>query len=141
MRSSLRDALVNRLQTYDRVVEVGIGRATDVAAELAEHGVDVVAVDVSDVPVPDGVRFVRDDVVARADASELGPYDGVDALYALNFPVELHAPTARVARRAGADFLFTTLGYDEPSIPVRRESIPGDTLYVAEEGPGTRRRR
>ncbi|KAB1192514.1 hypothetical protein GJR96_03300 [Haloferax sp. MBLA0076] len=124
---------------YERVVEVGIGRASDVAAVLAERGVDVVAIDVYDVPVPDGVRFVRDDVVARADAPTLGPYEGVDAIYALNFPVELHKPAARVARRAGAEFCFTTLGYDEPSIPVRRVSIPGDTLYIADDGPGARR--
>ncbi|KTG29714.1 UPF0146 family protein [Haloferax profundi] len=139
MRDSLRDALVTRLDGYERVVEVGIGRASAVAAELAERGVSVVAVDVYDVPVPEGVRFVRDDVVARADAPELGPYEGADAIYALNVPVELHAPTARVARRADADFLFTTLGYDEPSIPVRRVSLPGDTLYVADDGPGARR--
>ncbi|WP_191967149.1 MULTISPECIES: UPF0146 family protein [Haloferax] len=138
MRDFLRDALVTRLREYDRVVEVGVGRASSVAAELAAHGVDVTAVDVYDVPVPEGVRFVRDDVVARADDPELGPYEGVDAIYALNIPVELHAPTARVARRAGAEFLFTTLGFDEPSIPVRRESIPGDTLYVADDAPGPR---
>ncbi|KAB1186766.1 MULTISPECIES: UPF0146 family protein [Haloferax] len=139
MRGSLRDALVTRLTGYDRVVEVGIGRETDVAAELAARGVDVVAVDVYDVPVPDGVRFVRDDVVARSDAPDLGPYEGVDAVYALNFPVELHSSAAKVARRAGAAFCFTTLGYDEPSIPVRRESLPGDTVFVAEDGPGSRR--
>ncbi len=138
VRDSLRDALVTRLQAYERVVEVGIGQASDVAGELARRGVDVVAVDVYDVSVPEGVRFVRDDVVARADAPTLGPYEGADAIYALNLPVELHRPTARVARRASADFLFTTLGYDEPSIPVRRESIPGDTVYVADDGPGTR---
>jgi uncharacterized UPF0146 family protein len=135
----LRDDLVSRLLSYDRVVEVGIGRASGVAAELADYGVAVVATDVYDVPVPDGVQFVRDDVVTRADAADLGPYEGVDAIYGLNFPVELHRPTARLARRVGAEFLFTTLGYDEPSIPVRRVSLPGDTLYVAEDGPGRRR--
>lgn len=140
VRDSLLDALVTRLHAYERVAEVGIGQASAVADELARRGVDVVAVDVYDVPVPEGVRFVRDDVVARADAPTLGPYEGVDALYALNLPVELHRPTARVARRAGVDFLFTTLGYDEPSIPVRRESIPGDTVYIAEDGPSDRRR-
>ena len=139
VKNSLRDALVTRLQRYERVVEVGIGRSSAVAAALADAGVDVVAVDIYDVPVPEGVRFVRDDVVARADAPVLGPYEGADAIYALNLPVELHRPTARVAHRAGAAFLFTTLGYDEPSIPVRRESIPGDTLYVADDGPGARR--
>ncbi|UVE51567.1 hypothetical protein KU306_06735 [Haloferax larsenii] len=146
MRDSLRDTIVARLSEYERVVEVGIGRQSAVASGLADHGVDVVAVDVYDVPVPEGVVFVRDDVVARADVAtrgddaSLGPYEGVEAVYALNLPVELHRPTARVARRAGADFLFTTLGYDEPSIPVRRESLAEDTLFVATDAPGSRRR-
>ncbi|EMA02595.1 hypothetical protein E6P09_05050 [Haloferax mediterranei ATCC 33500] len=125
---------------YERVVEVGIGRKPAVAAELAEHGVEVVAVDVHDFPVPEDVQFVHDDVFARVDSSEPGPYEAVDAIYALNIPVELHRPTARIARRVGADFLFTTLGYDEPSIPVSRESLPGDTLFVADDSARDRGR-
>ncbi|ELZ94848.1 hypothetical protein C440_07227 [Haloferax mucosum ATCC BAA-1512] len=117
------------------MVEVGIGRESAVAAELAERGVEVVAIDVHEFPVPDGVRFVRDDVFAREELSNPGPYEDADAIYALNIPVELHRPTAHVARRVGADFLFTTLGYDEPSIPVSREALPGDTLYVADGNP------
>ncbi|WP_396610750.1 UPF0146 family protein [Haloferax sp. S1W] len=139
MRNSLCNALVDRLSEYERVVEVGIGRQPGVAAGLAEQGVDVVAVDVYEVSIQEDIEFVRDDVVARADANDLGPYAGVDAIYALNLPIELHRSAARVARRAGAEFLFTTLGYDEPSIPVRREPLAEDTLFVATDVPRGRR--
>ncbi|MFC6990121.1 UPF0146 family protein [Haloplanus sp. GCM10025708] len=121
-----------RLARYERLVEVGVGRRPGVAAALADAGKSVTATDVVERPVPDGVRFVRDGVVER---SERGPRDvyRVDAIYALNLPPELHRPTLEVARDADADFLFTTLGYDQPAIPVGRETHGDETLFVARE--------
>jgi len=130
-----RTELAARLATYDRLVEVGIGRRPEVAAALVDADCEVTATDVFDPPVPDGVRFVRDDVVARRDALDGdhpgGPYDA-DAVYGLNLPAELQRPARDVAHAAGADFLFTTLGFEEPVIPVDRETVGGETLYVAE---------
>ncbi|WP_101295350.1 UPF0146 family protein [Halegenticoccus soli] len=131
MTNATREALAARLGRYDRLVEVGIGRRPDVAGALAAAGKAVTATDVHDREVPAGVRFVRDDVVARSEQDDPGPLYYVDAVYALNLPPELHRPTRRVARAAGADFLFTTLGYDEPAIPVRRETVGRETLFVA----------
>ncbi|WP_435361065.1 UPF0146 family protein [Haloarchaeobius sp. DFWS5] len=125
-------ALVDRLAVFERVVEVGIGHRTDVAAELAERGVTVTATDVHPRDVPGAIHFVQDDVTAPTPSV----YADVGAVYALNQPPELHQPTAAVARRAGAQFLFTTLGGDQPAIPVTRETIPGDTVFVASDGPG-----
>ena len=129
-----RTELAARLATYDRLVEVGIGRRPEVAAALVAAGCDVTATDVFDAPVPDGVRFVRDDVVARRDALDGdppgAPYDA-DAVYGLNLPAELQSPARDVARAADADFLFTTLGFEEPAVPVRRETAGTETLYVA----------
>ncbi|WP_129114454.1 UPF0146 family protein [Halegenticoccus tardaugens] len=140
--TATRDALAARLARYDRLVEVGVGRRPDVAAALAAAGKSVTATDVYDRPVPDGVRFVRDDVVARSEREDPGERYRVDAVYALNLPPELHRPTRRVARAAGADFLFTTLGHDEPTVPVRREAVGRETLFVALDGrSGNRRRR
>ncbi|GAB6860464.1 UPF0146 family protein [Haloplanus litoreus] len=129
-----RSALVDRLATYDRLVEVGIGRRPEVATALVDAGCAVTATDVFDAPVPDGVDFVRDDVVARADALDgEGPGDPyrVDAVYGLNLPAELQRSARDVAGAAGADFLFTTLGFEEPTVPVDRESVGRETLYVA----------
>ena len=132
--SAPRTELATRLVTYDRLVEVGIGRRPEVAAALVDAGCDVTAIDVFDAPVPDGVRFVRDDVIARRDALDGHPgepYDA-DAIYGLNLPAELQSPARDVAYAAGADFLFTTLGFEEPVVPVARETVGAETLYVAE---------
>ncbi len=112
---------------YERVVEVGIGRRTDLAAALAQRGIVVTATDVYDREVPDGVRFVRDDVVDP----DRGVYADADAIYARNLPPELHRPALDVARAVDADFLFTTLGGDQPAVPVERTTIREGTLYVA----------
>jgi len=128
-----RTELAARLADYDRLVEVGIGRRPEVAAALVDAGCEVTATDVFDAPVPDGVRFVRDDVVARRDGLDGRPGDpyDVDAVYGLNLPAELQAPARDVAAAAGADCCFTTLGFEEPVIAVDRETVGGETLYVA----------
>lgn len=130
MRPATRDALVARLGRHDRLVEVGIGNRPDVAAALVDRA-SVTATDVHDRPVPEGVRFVRDDVTAP----DVSVYRDADALYALNLPPELHRPTWDLARRCGAAFLFTTLGGDGPAIPVDREPLPGDVLFSARQTP------
>ena len=129
--------LIDRLSPYDRVVEVGIGRRVDVATALADRGVHVTATDVHERTVPAGVRFVRDDVVEP----ELAVYADADAIYAVNLPPELHRPALDVAREVDADLLFTTLGGDEPTVPIEREPLATETLYVSAGGvdrPGCR---
>jgi uncharacterized UPF0146 family protein len=71
-----------------------------------------------------------DDVVARAAGAPGTLYD-VDAVYALNLPPELHRPARDVAHAAGAECCFTTLGGDQPAVPVERVTLPRETLYVA----------
>ena len=121
------DALIAFLAGYERVVEVGIGRRTDLARALAERGVSVTATDVYDRDVPDGVTFVRDDIVDYDPSI----YADADAIYARNLPPELHRPALEVARDADAAFLFTTLGGDQPAVPVERKTVATGTLYVA----------
>ncbi len=110
-------------------MEVGIGERPDVAAALADAGKRVTATDVRPREVPAGVEFVRDDVVDPDPAV----YRDADAVYALNLPPELHRPALAVARDHDAALLFTTLGGDQPAVPVARETIPGETLFVARE--------
>ncbi|MFC7081430.1 UPF0146 family protein [Halorussus caseinilyticus] len=129
MRHRTNRALIGRLSEFERLVEVGVGNRTDVAAGLADAGKRVVATDVHPREVPDGVRFERDDVFDPDPAV----YRDAEAVYALNLPPELHRPTLEVARRTDAAFLFTTLGGDQPAIPVSRETIPGETVFIARE--------
>lgn len=137
MRRSARDGLVSVLSGYDRLVEVGVGRDPAVAAALADAGRSVTATDIHEFPVPERVRFVRDDVVEASERDDPGEHYRSDCLYARNLPPELHRPLWDVARAVDADCRFTTLGYDEPAIPVSREPLgggdggPRDTLFVA----------
>ncbi|MFW5935278.1 MAG: UPF0146 family protein [Halolamina sp.] len=133
MTSQTDRSIVRWLRGADQLLEVGIGDRTSVAAGLVDAGADVCATDVHPVSVPEGVRFRVEDVtnVDEPDASHR-----VDVVYALNCPPELHRPIAELAERVGATFVFTTLGYDEPSIPVEREQLGGGdaprvTLYTA----------
>jgi uncharacterized UPF0146 family protein len=122
-----RRALVSRLSHYETVVEVGIGTRTSVARALATAAVAVTATDVRERATPSEVSFVVDDVT---DPTR-GIYAGADAIYGLNLPPELHRPALALAREVDADLLFTTLGGDQPLVPVERETLPGETLYVA----------
>ncbi|WP_436929232.1 UPF0146 family protein [Halosimplex halobium] len=121
------EALVARFAEFDTAVEVGIGRRTVVADALAEADTDVTATDRRVRSVSDPVRFVVDDVT-DPDPSV---YADADLVYALNLPPELHRPTLAAARGADAAFMFTTLGTDQPLVPVDRETLPGETLFVA----------
>ncbi|ELY38158.1 UPF0146 family protein [Halalkalicoccus jeotgali] len=126
MKLDTCEALADELAGYDSLVEVGIGRRTDVARALVARGCRVTALDIYSREVPDGVAFVLDDVTDP----DLGNFADAEAIYALNCPPELHRPIRDLARRVGADCLFTTLGGDGPVVPVSRRTLPGETLFV-----------
>jgi len=131
VQGNTRDALLARLTGFDRLVEVGVGRRTDVAAALATAGRTVTATDIVDRDEPEGVAFVRDDVTDP----DRSVYREADAVYALNCPPELHRPLLAVARDAGAACLFTTLGGEPPAVDATPEALPGETLYHPPDGP------
>jgi uncharacterized protein len=132
VQDATRYALCDALAAYDPLVEVGIGYRSDVAAGLVARGHAVTATDVEARPVPEGVRFVRDDVTDP----EPEIYAGAAAIYALNCPPELHRPIRDLARSVGAAFPFTTLGTDPPAVPVETRTLPEETLYLATAEPG-----
>jgi uncharacterized UPF0146 family protein len=132
VNAETRDALVTRLAAFDTLVEVGVGNQFGVAAALADRGKRVTASDIYERDPPAGVAFVHDDVTMPDRAV----YADADAIYALDVPPDLHRSIARLARDVDAAFLFTTLGSDQPAVPVERETLPGETLYVAHQsGP------
>ena len=113
----------------DRLVEVGIGRRTEVATQLARAGYDVVATDVRQRAVPEAVAFRVDDVTDPDPAT----YAGAAVVYALRCPPELQSPLRAVAAEAGARCAFTTLGGDPATVPVDRERVDSGTLYWARD--------
>jgi hypothetical protein len=124
-------ALVDRLDSYDRLVEIGIGTRPSVARELSHRGSTVCGVDIHDRSIS-CVRFVQDDVTDPTH--EL--YADADAVYALRLPPDLHRPTWDLAREHDAALFFTTLGLEPPTVPVVPEPLHGTTLYrVREDSP------
>jgi uncharacterized UPF0146 family protein len=128
-RRAVADALAAALVEFapDRAVEVGVGRRPDVAAALAERGRTVAATDITERPVPDGVRFVRDDVTDPDPTV----YAGADLVYALNCPPELQRPLVDAATGAEATWAFTTLGADPAVVDASPRTLPGGTLFTA----------
>jgi uncharacterized UPF0146 family protein len=120
--------VVEVLAGYEDLVEVGVGRRTDVASALADRGREVTATDVVEREVPDGVRFVVDDVTDPDPAV----YESADAVYALRCPPELQRALVSVAESAGADCLFTTLGGDPVVVPADPRTVASGTLFAAE---------
>ena len=155
MVSRSRQALADELARYDRLLEVGVGNRPGVARSLAERGREVVAVDVAlgaralaaadetdAASVAGSLRAVEGDVLALAErAGDEAEPPGwltaadVDAVYACHLPAELQRPTVALADRLDAACLVTTLGFEEPTVPVRRRSLPGTTVYVARDAP------
>lgn len=121
--------MADALSAFETVVEVGIGRRTDVAARLHERGTTVVAVDRRAVATPDGVRFLRDDVTDP----RLPAYPGASAVYALNLPPDLQRTVVDLARGLGADLAFTTLGTDPATVATTPEFVAGGTLHWVRE--------
>ncbi len=127
MTQSSPESLVDILARFDRVVEVGIGRNTTLAADLAARGVDVTATDVVPLDVPAGVEFVMDDITAPTR----GIYEGADAIYAKRLPPELQRPAWDLARSLDIPLYFTTLGGDPAVVPAEPRTIAMGTVFVA----------
>jgi len=162
--SSSRRPLVSELARYGRLLEVGIGNRPAVASAVAERGRDVVGIDIdpggrtlaaerdakaAEDSTGGSFEVIEGDVVSLAESerTELTPGEapehGIDAVYACHLPAELQRSTVDLAERLNADCLFTTLGFEEPVVPVTRRTLSETTLYVArdrDESPPTDRR-
>ncbi|MFB6110704.1 MAG: UPF0146 family protein [Halodesulfurarchaeum sp.] len=123
-------ALRDVLAAHDRLIEVGIGHRTEIAAALADRGCHVTAIDVHPRSVPTDVEFVREDLL---DPGKIRDVD-IDAIYALRLPPELQAPAARLADELGVPLYFTTLGNDPAIVESRARPIQEGTLFVAGAG-------
>lgn len=91
---------------YRDVVEIGIGRNTDVAAACARAGLRVRATDIRPVPPVEGVEGRVDDVFDP----DLPWYAGADLVYAVRPGVEMVPSMIDLAQAVGCDLIVYHLG-------------------------------
>ena len=93
---------------YTNAVEVGIGKNVEVARILHDAGRSVRSTDIRDVPVPEWLIFVTDDIFSP----DISFYRGVDLLYAIRPAIEMIPPLLALARTINCDLLVYHLGFE-----------------------------
>ncbi len=88
-----------------KVVEVGIGNFTAVAEELSSSGFSVVATDIVEKKVPEGIEFYVDDI--RNPKLEI--YENANLVYSIRPPPEIAKDVVRVSKAVGADCIIKPL--------------------------------
>ena len=93
---------------YTNAVEVGIGKNVEVARILHDAGRSVRSTDIRDVPVPEWLIFVTDDIFSP----DISFYRGVDLIYAIRPAIEMIPPLLALARTINCDLLVYHLGFE-----------------------------
>ncbi|MDD2778283.1 MAG: UPF0146 family protein, partial [Methanocellales archaeon] len=83
-----------------KVIEVGIGRHSEVALLLKDH-LEIIVTDTSDLSV-EGINFIRDDIFDP----NIRIYEGASLIYSIRPPLEIQHAIASVAKRVGADLII-----------------------------------
>lgn len=116
--------IAERYKSAIKIVEVGAGRTTSLAAEVKRLLPDsrVVIVDLEKPPImPSGVEFFKDDLMNP----NLEIYEEADLIYSFRPPFELYGHLLDVARKVGADLLLK---------PVTDERVPEEGKLVNYRG-------
>jgi uncharacterized UPF0146 family protein len=93
---------------YTNAVEVGIGKNMEVARILYEAGLSIRCTDVRDVPVPEWLTFMIDDIFSP----DISRYKEVDVIYSVRPAIEMIPPLITLARTINCDLLVYHLGFE-----------------------------
>jgi len=93
---------------YLHAVEVGIGKNTDAAQILSGAGKLLCSTDVRQMPVPDGLPFIIDDVFSP----DISHYRLADVIYAIRPAIEMVPPLIALAKRVNCDCVVYHLGFE-----------------------------
>lgn len=100
-----------------KVVEVGVGRAPDVALLLGPY-LEVVPTDKEGRNLG-GLAVVADDIFTP----NLALYRGATLLYSIRPPLEMQPAVGRLARKIGADVIIRPLAEEVAQIPGFRRTL------------------
>ena len=93
---------------YSHAVEVGIGRNTEAAQIVSGAGKLLRSTDVKQMPVPENLSFVTDDIFSP----DISRYTGADVIYAIRPAIEMIPPLMDIARRVNCDLIVYHLGFE-----------------------------
>ncbi|MFA5267647.1 MAG: UPF0146 family protein [Methanoregula sp.] len=93
---------------YLHAVEVGIGRNTDAARIIAGAGKLLCSTDVKQMPVPEDIDFIVDDVFSP----DISRYRRADVIYAIRPAIEMIPPMVELAEKVNCDLIVYHLGFE-----------------------------
>lgn len=111
-----------------KIVEVGVGSVAGVLTELVDRLPDseLVGTEVREVPTPDGVNLVMDDITDP----DLDVYRGADLIFSLRTPMELYPYLRVVARKVGSDLMVKPVSSEEAPFWGELVNYSGIAFYV-----------
>ncbi|XGI83486.1 UPF0146 family protein [Halorutilales archaeon Cl-col2-1] len=113
-----------------KVIEVGVGRQTEVAEYLGScDGIEVTVTDIDTEAkneAPDGLDFAVDDVTDP----DMRVYDDASVIYSVRPPYELHSALKEVAEAVETDLLVVPLADETPRHGFELVSYEGRAVYI-----------
>ena len=112
---TIANYIAKNYPTAAKIVEVGVGRVPDVAAELQRllPACEKIVTDIAEPPaLPEQVKFLRDNITKP----NLRIYEGTALIYAVHPPPELQPYLLKVAQGVGADLLIKPLAGESMSL-------------------------
>lgn len=116
-----------------KIVEVGVGKRTQALSELAERlpECELIATDVSEVSVPEGVNFKKDDIMEPQELL----YRGADLIFSLRTPQDLYPYLYKIAEKMESDLLLKPISSEEAPTKGELINYSGVFFYLVRSSP------
>ena len=112
----------------EKIVEVGVGRVTRVLEELSRKmpETELIATDIREVTVPDGVKFVRDDIMDP----KMEVYESAALVYSMRPPAEFYPLLSKIGEKTGSDLMVNPVSSEESPLWGNPINYSGVFFYV-----------
>lgn len=126
------DWISENYSSANKIIEVGVGKTTEALEKLRKQlpQCTLIATDVRKVPVPEGVKFIRDDVT-NPDSSK---YREADLIFSLRAPPELYSSLKQIAGEVDADLLVKPVSSEESPSWGKLVNYSGISFHLAQFG-------
>ena len=106
MWKDLASYIINQTSPSDKVVEVGVGKFSEVAKNLKKHSkMNIILTDIK----PSHEKVIQDDITQP----NVRIYEGASIIYSVRPPMELHQSLLDLAHEMGATLIIKPLAGDD----------------------------